>query len=212
MSRLMIHHDPIDCQEDIDVGNLTNFESDSNKLKDIELFIRLTFNEDSKKGCELLFRRYYKVLCSHAIRFVYSKEIAEDIVSEVFCKFWKTKAFLNVTSSYRFYLFRAVRNEAYNYLRLEFTQFDDITVAEANASSNAQQPDSIAQYEEILGRLESIHQQLPNRCRKVFIMNRFESKRHKEIALELNISTKTVEAHMSKALFTIKSELKDYLN
>ena len=74
---------------------------------DTEFFTRLSFQESPKKGCELLFRRYHQALCSHAVRYVYSKETAEDIVSEVFCKFWKTKAYENMSSSYRFTCFSA---------------------------------------------------------------------------------------------------------
>src|SRR5438128_495491 len=80
-----------------------------------ELFIRKTFEINPQKGCELLFRLYYPSMCTHALRFVYSKEIAEDLVADVFYSFWNTKAFLGITQSYRSYLFRSVRNRAYNY-------------------------------------------------------------------------------------------------
>ena len=87
---------------------------------DDEIFIKQAFKSSPEEGCELLFRRYHRALCSHAVRYVYSKEVAEDIVSDVFCKFWKNQSYESVTSSYRFYLFRSVRNEAYSYLCSEF--------------------------------------------------------------------------------------------
>ncbi len=179
-------------------------------MKDTELFIRKTFQEDAVKGCELLFRRYHKTLCSHAVRFVYSREIAEDLVSEIFCKFWKTRAFETVTSSYRYYLFRSVRNEAYNYLRLEFRKMETLDAAESKRSSQGQQPDNVAEYEEILNCIELVVETLPNQCRKVFLMNRFEGKRYREIADELHISVKTVEIHIGKALAAMRKGLKDY--
>lgn len=183
---------------------------DENGMEDTELFIRKTFREDAAKGCELLFRRYHKMLCSHAVRFVYSREVAEDLVSEIFCKFWKTRAYETVTSSYRFYLFRSVRNEAYNYLRLEFRKMETLDVAESKKSSQSQQPDNAAEYEEILNCIELIVETLPNQCRKVFLMNRFEGKRYREIADELQISVKTVEIHIGKALSAMRKGLKDY--
>ncbi len=183
---------------------------DESGMKDTELFIRKTFQDDAVKGCELLFRLYHKILCSHAVRFVYSREIAEDLVSEIFCKFWKTRAFETITSSYRFYLFRSVRNEAYNYLRLEFRKMETLDAVESKKSSRSQQPDSIAQYEEILNSIEMIVETLPNQCRKVFLMNRFEGKRYQEIADELEISVKTVEIHIGKALAAMRKGLKDY--
>lgn len=177
---------------------------------DTELFIRRTFAESPKKGCELLFRRYHQALCSHAVRFVYSKETAEDLVSEVFCKFWKTKAYETVTSSYRYYLFRSVRNEAYNYLRLEFQQLDDIDTAAVREDAFSQRPDQILQFEEVFHQVEDLVESLPPQCRKVFLLNRFEGKKYQDIATELGISIKTVEVHIGKALGIVRKGLKDH--
>ncbi|GAB3691006.1 hypothetical protein GCM10027592_08720 [Spirosoma flavus] len=175
-----------------------------------ELFIQRAFAESPQKGCELLFRRYHQALCSHAIRFVYSKEIAEDLVSDVFCKFWKTKAYENVTSSYRFYLFRSVRNEAYNYLRLEFQELEDITTAESRETTWSQRPDQVLQFEEVFHRVEDLVESLPPQCRKVFMLSRFEGLKYQDIATELGISIKTVEVHISKALSVVRKGLKDH--
>ncbi|QJW89279.1 RNA polymerase sigma-70 factor [Spirosoma taeanense] len=175
-----------------------------------ELFIRLAFDENPQKGCELLFRRYHQALCSHAVRFVYSKETAEDLVSEVFCKFWKTKAYENITSSYRYYLFRSVRNEAYNYLRLEFQDLDDIDTTPIPENAAGQRPDQIVQYEEVLHRVEDLVELLPPQCRKVFLLSRFEGKKYQEIAAELGLSIKTVEVHIVKALSLVRNGLKDH--
>ncbi|WP_246859426.1 RNA polymerase sigma-70 factor [Spirosoma sp. KCTC 42546] len=177
---------------------------------DSELFIRRTFNESPQKGCELLFRRYHQALCSHAVRYVYSKETAEDLVSDVFCKFWKTKAYESVTSSYRYYLFRSVRNEAYNYLRLEFQQLDDLETANVQESAFGQRPDQIIQFEEVLHRVEAMVESLPPQCRKVFLLSRFEGKKYQDIATELGLSIKTVEVHIGKALSTVRKGLKDH--
>jgi len=177
---------------------------------DKELFIRHAFAESPQKGCELLFRRYHQALCNHAVRYVYSKETAEDLVSDVFCKFWKTKAYESVTSSYRYYLFRSVRNEAYNYLRLEFQQHDDIDTAEGRDTGAHQRPDQVLQYEEVLHRVEELVESLPPQCRRVFLLSRFEGKKYQDIATELGISVKTVEVHMVKALNTVRKGLKDH--
>jgi RNA polymerase sigma-70 factor (family 1) len=190
--------EPVEIVEEKPVGN------------DTELFIRRTFAESPKKGCELLFRRYHQALCSHAVRFVYSKETAEDLVSDVFCKFWKTKAYETVTSSYRFYLFRSVRNEAYNYLRLEFQQLVDIDSAAVREDAFSQRPDQILQFEEVFHQVEDLVESLPPQCRKVFLLNRFEGKKYQDIATELGISIKTVEVHIGKALSIVRKGLKDH--
>ncbi|MBD2702962.1 RNA polymerase sigma-70 factor [Spirosoma sp. BT702] len=175
-----------------------------------ELFIQRAFAESPQKGCELLFRRYHQALCSHAIRFVYSKEIAEDLVSEVFCKLWKTKAYESVSSSFRFYLFRSVRNEAYNYLRLEFQELDDIANAESRETTLSQRPDQVLQFEEVFHRVEDLVESLPPQCRKVFMLSRFEGLKYQDIATELGISIKTVEVHIGKALTIVRKGLKDH--
>jgi len=64
---------------------------ESGKVMDDEFFIKQAFTEDPKKGFELLYNRYYKPLCSHAVRFVYAKDAAEDIIGEIFYNIWKTK-------------------------------------------------------------------------------------------------------------------------
>lgn len=177
---------------------------------DNEWMIREGFQQSAKRGFELLFIRYHKLLCSHAARFVYSEAVAQDIVSEVFCRLWKTKAYEGISTSYRFYLFRSVRNEAYNYIRLEFQPTEQLEVAEGFVSGQGNSPDTMAQYEEVLCRVEKIVQQLPPQCRRVFLMSRFEGKKYKEIADELEISIKTVEVHMGRALQSMRQGLQEH--
>ncbi|MEZ4900614.1 MAG: RNA polymerase sigma-70 factor [Spirosomataceae bacterium] len=195
--------------------NTSSDDSDVSHEKGIsqnsELFIRREFELDPAKGCSLLFRRYHKVLCSHAVRFVYSKEIAEDLVSEVFCRFWKTKSYESVTTSYRLYLFQCIRNEAFNYLRWEFRETEDISSAHYQESPLEQQPDHATHYEEIFRKVEDLVETLPPQCRKVFLKSRFEGKKYQVIADELGLSIKTVEVHLSKALNIMRFGLKNHL-
>ncbi len=199
-----------------DVNVLAPFGQDvetiqeKSSVNDTEFFTRLAFQESPQKGCELLFRRYHHALCSHAVRYVYSKETAEDLVSDVFCKFWKTKAYENITSSYRYYLFRSVRNEAYNYLRSEFQKLDDIETAMVQEEAFCQRPDQIMQFEEVLHKVEDLVEMLPPQCRKVFLLSRFEGKKYQDIAAELGVSIKTVEVHIVKALSIVRKGLKDH--
>jgi RNA polymerase sigma-70 factor (family 1) len=182
--------DPL-LHEETGTGNPFLSSSLENKpsLQEVDsaLFLKKTFEENPSKGLELLFRRFYKPLCSHAVRFVYSRQIAEDLVSEVFFQFYRTKSYQNISSSYTSYLFRAVRNECFTHLRREFGKTDSIELTTENTISIQQQVN------EVIG-------QLPMQCRRVFLMSRFESKKYHEIANELNISPKTVEVHISKAL------------
>jgi RNA polymerase sigma-70 factor (family 1) len=176
---------------------------------DSELFIRRTFGTDPKKGCELLFRLYYKPMCTHATRFVYSREIAEDLVADIFYNFWNTQAFSQVQHSYRAYLFRSVRNRAYNYLMNELKKNDPLESALQQESASSDAPERMMQFEELYRKVDELVGTLPPQCQKVFIMNRFEGKKNREIADELHLSIRTVETHIGKALATLRSGLKD---
>lgn len=176
-----------------------------------ELLIRRAFLSSPEEGCELLFRRYHRSLCNHALRYVYSRDVAEDIVSDVFCKFWKNASFNSVTSSYRLYLFRSVRNEAYTHLRAEFRQGETHEWIPTQEAGSGQRPDHITQYEETFHRVQQLVELLPPQCRKVFLMSRFEGKRYKEIAEEMGLSVKTVDTHLVKALKLVRNGLRDYI-
>ena len=190
-------------------GNLLDTSKGTNP-SDGEFFIRKTFETDAQKGCELLFQRYYKPMCSHAVRFVYSKDIAEDIVAEIFCNFWDNKAFKTVQSSFGAYLFGSVRNRCFNYLQKEQNKTLSLDAVPENNHGNSVLPEKIMQYEELYHQVNILVTGLPPQCQKVFIMNRFEGKAGKEIAAELNLSTRTVEAHIAKALTILRSGLRHY--
>lgn len=177
---------------------------------DPEFFIRKTFESDVQKGCELLFQRYYKPMCSHAVRFVYAKDIAEDIVAEIFCNFWDNRAFTTVNTSFAAYLFGAVRNRCFNYLQKEQNKTLPLDSAVENDVFHSVLPEKIMQYEELYHQVNILVQGLPAQCQKVFIMNRFEGKGGKEIASELGLSRRTVEAHIAKALSVLRNGLRQY--
>ena len=181
---------------------------ESNKIISFDSMLRTAFEEDARKAFEVLFNKYYAPLCSHAIRFVYSKQIAEDLVSEVFYQFYKTQAHQNVKTSFVSYLFTAVRNEAFTHLKKEFGKNDSMDSITDNFLKNPMPlPDAEVHYNQLFRKVNEVIGQLPNQCQKVFLLNRFENKRYQEIADELNISPKTVEVHISKALKILRSAL-----
>lgn len=176
---------------------------------DTEFSIRQAFAEDVRVGYELLFRRYYRTLCSHAVRFVHSRTIAEDLVSEVFLSFWKNQVHQHITTSYQAYLYAAVRKRAYTHLRQEFQSetLSDQTETDALEATVSMDPEQLLQYTELAQRIEETVRTLPPQCQRVFVMSRFEGKKHREIADELRISQKTIEAHLSRALAQLRQTL-----
>ena len=173
-----------------------------------ELFIRRSFETDARLGCELLFRRYYVGLCSHAVRFVGSKAIAEDLVADVFCQFYEQQVFSAITTSYRAYLYTTVRNRAYNYVRQAFRRDVSLDEAQNQETSEILRPDTITQYEELYQDVGKAIESLPVQRRRIYLMHRFEGRKYAEIAEELGLSVRTIEVQIRLASRTIQDLLK----
>jgi len=190
--------------------NETNKEL-ANILED-EAFIKSIIKTNPEKGFELIFKKYYTPLCNHALLYVYSREIAEDIVSEIFTVFWKRKSYEDVTGRYRSYLFQALRNKIYNYLKSEYSKKPDYFKSDEDAeTSDCNTPQKILLFQELNNKIDESIQSFSPQCQKVFLLSRVEGKKNREIAEELNIKLKTVEAHMMKAISILKDALSGYL-
>jgi RNA polymerase sigma-70 factor (family 1) len=185
-------------------------ETSSPGMIDSELLIRKAFETDREKGYALLFRRYYQPLCSHAVRYVYSKEVAEDLVMEVFSKFWQKQLDLAIEASYRAYLFTTVRHAAYAYLRAEFSREQPAEFPlEVDAPNGPDTPQQLLQFHELYLKIEEIIRSTTPQSQKVFIMSRFEGKTNGVIAGELNLSIKTIEGHITKVLSLLRQSLRN---
>ena len=135
---------------------------------------------------------------------------AEDIVQELFYTIWKERTSLRIVWSVKSYLYGAVRNQSLQYLeRLNVRkQYDQKTVADEIPESDPNDsPQKILEYKELEQRLEFALEKLPKRRRDIFRMNRFEGKKYEQIAHEMSLSVKTIEAEMSKALKEIRKIL-----
>jgi RNA polymerase sigma-70 factor (family 1) len=182
----------------------------ANKVVDEEVLIQRVFERDPRQGCEILFQKYYKALCSHAIRFVYSREVAEDIVSEIFCRFWTDQTYNGITTSYRAYLFKAVRFSAYNYIKWELSKKrNEVDFEIALETMNSFDAGESILFDELSDEISRIIENLPAQCKRVFMLSRFENMKYAQIAATLSISVKMVEAHVSKALHILRDQLKN---
>ena len=184
-------------------------ESRLDAVEDDELFIRKSLQTDSRLGVELLYKRYYQPLCTHAVKFVSSREVAEDLVSGIFFDFFSQNKFAEITTSYRLYLFRTVRNRAYNYLRWELNRKAELAEVAQKPILNEQQPDQISQYEELYHDVEAAVNQLPLDRRRIYLMRKFDGMKYQEIADELHLSIKTVDAQLNRASQFVRGQLKD---
>ncbi len=183
-------------------------ENGTDLVPDSERFIRRAFEQDARLGCELLFRRYYSSLCSHAVRFVSSKAVAEDLVAEIFCQFYAERIFQTVVTSYRAYLYKTVRHRAFNYLRQTLRRDASLDEAQYQGVADAQQPDAITHYEELYQDVERAIQTLPPQRRRIYLMHRFDGRKYADIADELGLSVRTVEVQIRQASHTLRDLLK----
>jgi RNA polymerase sigma-70 factor (family 1) len=175
---------------------------------DDEFFIRTTLHHDPRQGLELLYKRYYQPMCTHAVKFVRSRAVAEDLVSEIFFHFYTHKIFQNISTSYRLYLFSTVRNRAYNYLRWDLNRKAGLNEIEQRPILSENQPDHLSQYEELYHDVEEAVNQLPVDRRRIYLMRKFDGMKYQEIADELNLSVKTVDVQLNRANQFVRNALK----
>ncbi len=166
-------------------------------------------NNQDEKGIEVLFKKYYEPLCLSGYRYIRDKQTIEDLVQELFFDLWKKRAGINVKSSLGSYLRTAVRNRALNYIkaqRIDFADEDEIVSFTSEDTNSQEDLETIELETFINGVIDS----LPEKCRMVFVLSRHEELSYKEIAEKLDISTKTVENQISKALKILREQLQRY--
>lgn len=163
--------------------------------------------ELNRSEFEVLFRSNYHSLCQTALRIIGNIAVAEDLVQDVFCKLWERQQQLKIESSLKAYLHKSVINQALNYHKKEQSTFkrNDIYASETYHPHNP--TEQLIFSKETKHRIDLIINSLPEGCRRIFILSRFEKQSYKEIAENLNISVKTVENQIAKALKTLRMHL-----
>jgi RNA polymerase sigma-70 factor (ECF subfamily) len=160
---------------------------------------------------EKLFRLFYPRLCNYAMSIVKDLDIAEEIVQDVLVGIWQTRNKLQIETSIRPYLYKSVNNRCLNHFRHQKVKQQHQTHEMAVANAYAEPTSGRLELNELKTRIDMGMQQLPPACREVFRLSRMEQFSYKEIAEFLNISVKTVENHMGKALKIMRAELSDFL-
>jgi len=164
-----------------------------------------------KKAYEALFREYFPGLCAFAGKYVPDFDTAREIVHEVFIKLWEKRDTIDPNKSVKSYLFTSVYNRSMNYIR-DHKKFSDSETALQNAEERSVGDVTEKIYgAELEDKINEALEALPDRCREVFLLNRFEELKYREIAERLDISVKTVETQMSKALKILREKLKAYI-
>lgn len=165
----------------------------------------LTKSIHHKSDFEVLFRSHYKALVGYANRLVANVEVSEDLVQQVFVNLWERRDQIEIEGSHRSYLLRSVHNACLNHFKHEQVKKDHAThalITESNSESH-----DLLEEEELRERVFKHINELPEQCRKIFTMNRLDGLKYQQIADELNLSVKTVENQMGKALKHMREKL-----
>ena len=159
----------------------------------------------NNKAYNFLMDSYYQKLCSYAYTLCHDRNAAEDIVQNVFVEIWSNKKNINPSFSIKSYLYKSVYNEFINQYRknkpvffLEKKYLESVDLVVENTEENI---------EELIKLVEKEINKLPPKCREIFLLNKKEGLTHIEIAEYLNISTKTIEGHMTRAFKILREKL-----
>lgn len=167
--------------------------------------------QGSEAAFEKVFRQYFKGLHAYAYTFMKDDEQAEEIVQNVFFRVWEKRGGLKTDGSVKAYLYRAVHNESLNYLKHQKTRAAfqvHYNEAAEPLAGNASEKVLTA---ELGQHIQKALDELPQQCRTIFQMSRFEHLKYQQIADQLNLSIKTVENQMGKALKILRLKLAEFL-
>lgn len=172
--------------------------------------LQALLQKDSEQAIVLIFKRYYNYLCKVVYKIIPDYTLVEDLTQEVFFELWRKKEQLSVTASLKAYIRRAAVNKSLNYIRdqkIKFADEEHYPVVKSKEPSATQKLEA----DELQVRIDEAIDRLPERCRVIFVLSRFEYMSYSEIANSLDISVKTVENQISKALKLLRVALQDYI-
>ncbi|MBX2906463.1 MAG: RNA polymerase sigma-70 factor [Taibaiella sp.] len=164
----------------------------------------------SKILIEEEFKTHFQGLHRYAYAMLKDEIMAEEMVQNVFYKLWKNREELSINGAVASYLYRSVHNECLNYLK----HLKVKAAYQAHVSRTMEHINNAAEklrLKELEQRLEKALTELPEQCRTIFQMSRFEELKYAEIAGRLGLSVKTVENQMGKALKLLRTKLADFL-
>lgn len=163
-----------------------------------------------KPALQKIFDLHYAEVCRAIYKLVPDVSLMEDLAQEVFIRFWEKREQIEVLESIGGYLHRMAVNEALAHLRRR-RFFDDVSEAVHLPAAAADHAETTLLHQDLSFRLDAALNALPPRCRMVFLLSRFEEMSYREIADKMDISMKTVENQMGKALKLLREQLREFL-
>lgn len=165
---------------------------------------------DDRAALNTLFSHYYQGLCTFANSFLHNTEEAEECVADVFISLWKNRKSLSIKSNFRAYLYTAVKYSAFACLRKRRPAFEDIDTIPDTMTEDPWGTEQVVLQSELERHVDQAIETLPFRCRQVFRLSREDGLSYKEISEVLNISEKTIENHLARAIQILRKNLRMY--
>lgn len=158
-----------------------------------------------------LFHEYYSSLTYYAYKIIKDIDVAKELVQDVFVKIYEKRYALNIDSSFKSYLYKSVHNSCLNHINhLSLREHHHQMMKSENSETTSFIEDDIYRVE-LEQKIYDEIEKLPAQCRKIFKMNRFSGFSNGEIAEQLNLSKRTVETQISKAMRILRKKLSDYI-
>jgi RNA polymerase sigma-70 factor (ECF subfamily) len=175
-----------------------------------DMLLDLIRLEDDYAAFTELFERYWNPLMTAAGKRIASIEVAEELVQDIFLSFFLRRKEIQVDISVEAYLKAALRHQVFKIYRSQ--KIHDQYVDSINADQVGQpvRPDALMEAKQLREQIYLVAEKMPEKCREVFLLSRFEHLSHKDIAEKLDISVNTVKKHISKAITILREELKDH--
>ena len=170
------------------------------------LLLKRIKEKDDEEAFKALFESHYSALYNYVRYNINDEDACHDIVQDVFTYFWEKRKNIEIKQSIRSYLLSSAHNTYINYLKKENTNKRHITSFFHESEKTEDGYDPIFE-NALIENLNKIIDELPAQCRDIFHLSRIKGLKHKEIATKLNISPRTVETQIYRALRTIKKKL-----
>ncbi len=177
-------------------------------MENLDFVILSGIKNGEGKAFDLLFEHYYSNLCHYAASVVHDHDVAEDMVQELFAELWVNHKQITIRSSLYSYLLRSTRNACLDHLK--HLKIREKFQCEAKTELYEVVDDN-PELAEILHKMDESIGQLPEQCKRIFKLSRFENLKYREIAEVLHISENTVDTQIRRALNKLKNDLGDYL-
>jgi RNA polymerase sigma-70 factor (ECF subfamily) len=184
--------------------------SNSSDTKATELSLFEKFKSGQTGVFDYFFERYYQGLCVYAAKIVGSEQASKDIVQDFFLRFWENRNSIEIHTSIKSYFIQSVHNRCMDYL-----SFRNVRTRHLRNELSILNDDDLLEYPlldpELKRQIDEEIGRLPDGIRNTFLLSRFEGMSYQQIADQENISVKTVEYRISKALTSLRKGLSDYL-